>query len=165
MLINLGPILCGETDKISFDYKTDSPEDFDDIHFTDAVSVSGNIVNMAGYISLTLKASVPFSTHCARCWKEINSVFNLDFCKGIAAKNTLQNEDTDDYLIMKNDSVDIDTPLGEAILLSFPITFLCKEDCKGLCPMCGEDLNEGECNCVKKEIDPRLEILKKLLDK
>ena len=89
----------------------------------------------------------------------------MDFCKGIAAKNTLQNEDTDDYLIMKNDSVDIDTPLGEAILLSFPITFLCKEDCKGLCPMCGEDLNEGECNCVKKEIDPRLEILKKLLDK
>lgn len=165
MLINLGPILRGETDKLNFDYKTRSPEDFDDIHFTDEIAVKGTIVNMAGYISLTLHASVPFSTHCARCWKEISSVFSLEFKKGIAAENTLQNEDTDDYLIMKSDHVDIDTPLTEAILLNFPMTFLCKEDCKGLCTKCGKDLNEGECGCEKKEIDPRLEILKKLLDK
>ena len=36
-------------------------------------------------------------------------------------------------------------------------------DCKGLCPKCGKDLNEGKCNCQTKEIDPRLEVLKKFL--
>ncbi len=41
---------------------------------------------------------------------------------------------------------------------------LCKEDCKGLCPTCGKDLNEGPCGC-KKELDPRLAVLAKLLDK
>ena len=69
MLINLGSILRGETDVIDFDYKTDSPSDFDDISFKDEISVSGSVRNMAGYIRLELKADVPFSTHCARCWK------------------------------------------------------------------------------------------------
>ena len=164
MLINLGSILRGETDVIDFDYKTDSPSDFDDISFKDEISVSGSVRNMAGYIRLELKADVPFSTHCARCWKEIDSVFSLDFVKSVAAKNVLQNEDNDDYVIIENDSVDIDTPLLEAITLNMPLTFLCKEDCKGLCTKCGKDLNEGKCSCPEKEIDPRLEILKKLLD-
>lgn len=165
MLINLSSILRGETDVISFDYKTDSPSDFNDISFSSEISVSGVIRNMAGYISLELKATVPFSTHCARCWREIDSVYTFEFSKSIAAKNVLQNEDNDDYLIIENDSVDIDTPLIEALLLNMPLTFLCSEDCKGLCPKCGKDLNEGKCDCPEKEIDPRLEILKKLLDK
>ena len=165
MLINLSPILRGETDVINFDYKTDSPSDFNDISFSNEISVSGVIRNMAGYISLELKATVPFSTHCARCWSDIDLVYTFDFSKSIAAKNVLQNEDNDDYLIIENDSVDIDTPLLEALVLNMPLTFLCHENCKGLCPKCGKDLNEGDCNCPKKEIDPRLEILKKLLDK
>ena len=40
---------------------------------------------------------------------------------------------------------------------------LCREDCKGLCPHCGKDLNEGPCGCEPRQIDPRLEALKKLL--
>lgn len=165
MLINLGSILRGETDVINFDYKTDSPSDFNDIFYDSEISVNGSVRNMAGYIRLELRATVPFSTHCARCWKEIRSVFTFDFEKSVAAKNVLQNEDNDDYVIMENDSVDIDTPLIEAITLNMPLTFLCKEDCKGLCGKCGKDLNEGKCDCPEKEIDPRLEILKKLLDK
>jgi len=41
---------------------------------------------------------------------------------------------------------------------------LCDEDCKGLCPKCGQDLNQGQCGCVTKEIDPRLAVLQKFLD-
>ena len=48
--------------------------------------------------------------------------------------------------------------------VKFPVRFLCDEDCKGLCPKCGKDLNEGECSCVTKEVDPRLEPLRKLLE-
>ncbi len=42
---------------------------------------------------------------------------------------------------------------------------LCDENCKGICPNCGADLNAGTCRCDKQEIDPRLEVLKKLLNK
>lgn len=165
MLIDIGAILRGETDIIEIDHIIDPPEDFDDIHFTGKVSVKGRVRNMAGYMTLEVRAILPFTTHCSRCWKEISREFTLDFSKRIAAKNTLQNEDNDDYIIIEKNNIDMDSPLLEAILLDFPMTFLCKEDCRGLCPKCGADLNSGDCSCVKKEIDPRLEILKKLLDK
>ncbi|MBQ3561654.1 MAG: DUF177 domain-containing protein, partial [Oscillospiraceae bacterium] len=48
--------------------------------------------------------------------------------------------------------------------LEVPFQLLCREDCKGLCPVCGSDLNEKTCNCNQKQIDPRLEKLKMLLD-
>ena len=58
--------------------------------------------------------------------------------------------------------------LRDTILLSIPLKPLCREECKGLCPVCGKNLNEGECEHVKKkeeEIDPRWEKLKALLEK
>jgi uncharacterized protein len=48
--------------------------------------------------------------------------------------------------------------------MEFPLRFLCHDDCKGLCQRCGKNLNEGECDCSKKEIDPRMAPLQKLLD-
>ena len=165
MLIDVTPILRGETDRIGIDSRIDPPQDFDDITFTGEINVTGGIKDMSGYTTLDITASIPFRTHCARCWKEISRTFKLDFSKRIAGKNVLENEDNDDYLLIEDNRVDLDTPLIEAINMNFPMTFLCKEDCKGLCPKCGKDLNEGKCGCPEKEIDPRLEILTKLLDK
>ena len=50
----------------------------------------------------------------------------------------------------------------EELLLHMELTVLCKEDCKGLCPKCGHDLNEGDCGCDRREIDPRLQKLTQL---
>lgn len=51
------------------------------------------------------------------------------------------------------------------IILEIPIKPLHDEDCKGLCPICGQDLNEEECDCEKESIDPRLEKLKEFKQK
>jgi len=76
----------------------------------------------------------------------------------------LEQED-DDYLMIEHGGIDLDTPLLEDLVLSLDFAYLCKEDCKGLCFTCGHDLNDGDCGCAnKKEIDPRLAILAKLLD-
>ena len=58
----------------------------------------------------------------------------------------------------------MDEQLREQMEIEFPIRFLCKDDCLGLCSKCGKNLNEGECSCEKKEIDPRLLPLQKLLE-
>ena len=50
------------------------------------------------------------------------------------------------------------------VTLELPFQLLCREECKGLCPVCGADLNETTCNCNTKKVDPRLEKLKMLLD-
>lgn len=48
----------------------------------------------------------------------------------------------------------------EQVLIGLPMKPLCREDCRGLCPSCGTDLNTGTCACAAKAVDPRLEVLK-----
>lgn len=55
--------------------------------------------------------------------------------------------------------------LREQLLLEVPIKVVCREDCKGLCPQCGQNLNQGSCNCVPQAQDPRWDALRDLRDK
>ena len=75
----------------------------------------------------------------------------------------LSNEDDDSYLVVEDGLLDIEELVVSDILLALPSKFLCKTDCKGLCPVCGTNLNDSECSCEKKQFDPRLEALKELL--
>jgi uncharacterized protein len=59
--------------------------------------------------------------------------------------------------------LDLRQPLREQILLALPMHSLCRPDCRGLCPNCGQNLNAGQCPCAQDGIDPRLAALKNLL--
>lgn len=58
--------------------------------------------------------------------------------------------------------LDLAAVCWEQFMLSLPVAPLCKEDCKGLCPVCGTNLNEGECSCVREHDDPRMAPLRDL---
>lgn len=164
MFIDVKPILSGTVTRLNFDYRLPAPAPFDDIRFPEEVRVVGEVKNMAGYMTLTAKATVPYVTRCARCLKEIAREIEHTFTRTLATR--LQNDENDDYLLISEGRVDIDTPLLEDLILNLDSIYLCREDCKGLCPKCGKDRNEGDCGCSeKKEVDPRLAILAKLLDK
>jgi uncharacterized protein len=171
MVLDLTSIISGKVNTLDFEYDidTDSEESAlippDDVSFAPPVHVKGTVVNTAGYMTLSLTAELEYSTHCARCLKDISGKFILNFNRTVANSGTLQDEDNDDYVIMKNGKLDIDRELVEEMLLEFPSKFLCEEECAGLCPKCGKNLNFGPCDCPKKkEIDPRLAILQKLLE-
>ena len=70
----------------------------------------------------------------------------------------------DDLYLVESDTVELDEILVPELILDMEMTVLCREDCKGLCPKCGRDLNLGLCGCVTREIDPRLAVLQKFLD-
>jgi uncharacterized protein len=59
----------------------------------------------------------------------------------------------------------LEDTLREQVLLSVPLKTLCREDCKGLCPHCGRDLNQGECSCTEQMEDPRWAALKEIRSK
>ncbi len=59
--------------------------------------------------------------------------------------------------------IDMDPILSEMIVLNHPVKTLCKEDCKGICPNCGADLNHEACRCNLEKFDPRWEELRKLI--
>ena len=73
----------------------------------------------------------------------------------------LESSDLDTDVIDGNE-LDLAEVAREQIVLNLPEQVLCSEDCKGICPTCGTDLNEGECRCREDDIDPRWQALKEL---
>ncbi|MBE6611156.1 MAG: DUF177 domain-containing protein [Ruminococcaceae bacterium] len=123
---------------------------------------------MGGYIRLTAKVSVEYDAECARCLKSVHRTFAVEFERTVVNQGELVNQeddDGDDYIEIVDGKLALEETAAEQLMMEFPTKELCREDCKGLCPKCGRDLNTGECGCVKKEIDPRLAILQKLLEK
>ena len=74
-------------------------------------------------------------------------------------------DDDGDYIETPDYRLELDDLVLSDILLELPLKYLCSDDCKGLCERCGKNLNEGECDCKGKEIDPRLAVLQKWVDK
>lgn len=132
----------------------------DDELIIQPVKVSGYIKSSTGVVSLSASARLTVSTQCAKCAKDISR--RLDVPVEHMLISHLNDEDNDDYILVENLVLDLDELVLEDIYLSLPSRFLCKDNCKGLCPFCGKDINEGDCGC-KKSVDPRLEALKQLL--
>ncbi len=109
----------------------------------------------------TINASVEVA--CDRCAVPINVPVNTDFdvtylpveALTVDAEVTELQEDDLNFAAYEGDTVDIDELAREQILLALPTRQLCREDCKGLCPTCGADLNTGTCQCELQEVDPR----------
>ena len=72
-------------------------------------------------------------------------------------------DDELDVTYLEEGRINTDHLLRENILLSLPVQPLCREDCRGLCPRCGANLNQGACSCRETPADPRFEALRKLL--
>ncbi len=173
MKLDLRPLLAGDR-FLSFDYELMLDIDPEDtasflygVSFPSPMKVKGEITNTAGYMRMTLSMSVDYVTECARCLSEVSGTFSLDLEKTVAPRNLLSGLDEDkldDYAIIEDGFLDMDEQLRAQLEMEFPVRFLCREDCKGLCQRCGKNLNEGKCGCVEKEIDPRMAPLKKLLE-
>lgn len=124
------------------------------------VAVNGYIKNSTGIVSVSAEAVLTVSTQCAKCAKDISKVLKVPVKHYLI--DQLNDENNDDYIVVDDFSLNLDELVLEDVFLSLPTRFLCKADCKGLCPFCGKDLNERICDC-KKPADPRLAALQQLL--
>ena len=107
-----------------------------------------------------------FKTKCSKCLKEIEIEQDIQFKdlfipEGKASKD-YEDRSEGNLLSIKNNKLDILESIEASIAESLEISYLCKSNCPGLCPICGKRLAEGQCACEKDEVDPRLEVLKKL---
>ena len=129
--------------------------------YTDGPTGEGVIVNSAGALTLRGRLTAAMRCRCDRCAGEFDTVREIPLEVKLAVE--LQDEEDPDYYLLTGEKLDIDDLLESAFILSMDQQLLCREDCKGLCPRCGADLNDGPCGC-KKESDPRLAVLEQLLD-
>lgn len=129
--------------------------------FQSPVCVVGSVANKAGIVTLKAEASFTYSGNCDRCAEPFCRDYRVKMEHTLALH--LENEENDAFLLVENGVLDVDELALSDILLALPTKMLCEEDCKGLCPFCGQNLNQSHCNC-KKPVDPRLEALMQLLE-
>ena len=164
MRLDLRPILRTPGASLPFQFRLDlSGMDFYGARpFAHPVRVSGAVRNMAGALSLEGTAETTMELVCDRCLKPFSQDLALPVSTLLAEE--LEDEENDEIVLLEDGAADLDEIFTTALVLSMDAKHLCSEDCKGLCPTCGADLNLGPCQC-RKEPDPRFAALAQLLDK
>ena len=167
MILDMRPMLRGETDRIEIDFSL-APQLPDDAKPDGDARVVGEITDRAGYMRLSLCATLQYNAQCARCLEPVHDEFSVELERTVSTRENLSEkqleENVDEYAIIEDGKLDLGELVREELLLSFPMRFLCSPDCPGLCPKCGKPLRDGDCGCPKKEPDPRLAVLKTLLE-
>jgi len=164
MLIDVKPILHTPGSRLDFQFELDlSDLEFDGRYpISRPVAVEGEVRNTADLLELFLTARTTLDAVCDRCGKAFPLDKSVEYRCMLAEE--LQNGESDEIVLLEDGKVDAGDLARTAFILGMDSKTLCSEDCKGLCPRCGADLNLGPCSC-KKEPDPRLAALAKLLDK
>lgn len=122
--------------------------------FKEPVSVNGSISNNGKSLIFKAEGRGILETRCARCMKDIEAEVTFPIDENLVRAEDSENAD-EDSILFEGNIIEIDEIALNSFLMNVPPRFLCKEDCKGLCPNCGADLNEGECGCDHEQIDPR----------
>lgn len=173
MILNISSLLSGEKNRLDIDYMLSVTTDdvgnavnLSGVTFPTPARVTGVITDNAGYMRLSLSVTLPYITFCARCAREVSGDFEIDFERTVVPEGMVDDaeEKEEDFVVVENGMLDIDEQLTEVLMLDFPTRVLCKEDCKGLCQKCGKDLNEGQCDCPTKEINPAFAKLLQMFD-
>ena len=146
MFINLKQLydIVGEKQIVDYAVSSEKLSEVKGYSFACPVTVKGTIVNRAGIVMLDYSAEFTLRSVCDRCLEEFERSYCYDF-EHILVRSL--NTDNDEYIVTESDQLDMDELAIMDILLQFPSKMLCRDDCKGLCPHCGTDLNYNECNC------------------
>ena len=115
-----------------------APSEFDldtsEVKFKGSINMSTDAKKEMMVVSTKTHLNATAEFICSRCLKEFDRIVEKDF--------DIQ------YPLDKSERfIDISQDIRQEVILSYPVKFLCKPDCRGFCPKCGQDLNSGECNC------------------
>ena len=169
MLVNLSDVLTSEGRQMSmevplemtifksgmgsFEIAEKSPVSFT---FT---NIEPEKAKVEGNVKLT------FRTNCDRCLTEVPTILDLTFERIVTSPEVAaEDEDADDLSFMDGYQLDVETFVYNEIIGNWPAKILCKEDCKGLCPVCGQNRNVRDCGCDTFVPDPRMAVIQDIFN-
>ncbi len=165
MKIDLQKLINATVDEIPFSGTIDLRKEtfFGEHPFQFPVEYQGVITSQLDVLRCTGEIHTTYVTTCARCLKPLEVSVHVSVNMLLLQEAEGQEEEENVFLIAGNvlNPEDVFVP---ALLLEINMAYLCKPDCKGLCPHCGADRNETHCDCGGKQIDDRFAVLQKLLD-
>jgi uncharacterized protein len=137
---------------------------------------------VSGGVLLEAYFETAVNAPCKRCLADVSVPLKVEFTLNLLPRSKVKADDAggegeDDEKTEKAGSfplssanedvfdgrtIELDPIIREQILLALPMDAVCRDDCKGLCPSCGKDLNESACACAPRPMDPRLAALKSI---
>lgn len=165
MRLDLSKMIGAAEARLPFEGSCDLSQEkmFGELPFQHPVYYSGVVENHYGVLRLTGTVKTVYVTACARCLKPLDILLTAQVDMVLSRDPAA--EEKDDVFLLQDESVEVEDILIPELLLQVDRAYLCKEDCKGLCPHCGCDLNETTCSCESKQMDPRFAALAALLEK
>lgn len=130
------------------------------VEFAEPVKIEGTLRNQDDVFVLEAKGAAVVTMQCDRCLSPVRKELCFEI-KERFAHTGREDEETETFA---GDQIDLADYVKRGIIGELPMKLLCREDCKGLCPVCGKDLNEGDCACDTTERDPRFESLRALFN-
>ncbi|MDR1927799.1 MAG: DUF177 domain-containing protein [Oscillospiraceae bacterium] len=165
MFLELEPVLNTPGLSLPFSYELpEQPSEAEEgggFPFAARPKINGLVKNRAGIVTLEGSASLLLAVQCARC----AAPFRLPLT--VALEHTLvrsrASEESDALVLVEQFRYSPDALVWEDIVLAMPQRFLCREDCRGVCPQCGQNRNEGICACRNQPDGQRPQTLRQLL--
>ncbi len=129
------------------------------LDFQKPLFVEGSVLNIGGTLEISARITGSYVTECFRCTKPVEQGFSADLLESV--DNSFSDIDGECIAVQGN-VIDISGSIEACIFGNIPLQILCSEECRGLCPICGINLNEKECNCDATVYDPRFAIFRNL---
>lgn len=164
MNYSLKPLFMGDVSVVPIEETLDlsALEVQENKPFVQPVRVIGTVQYVDGVVTLRAEVQYRFDGVCDRCAEPFQRMETLSISHVLVT--SLNDESNEDFVLLKDFQLSLDELVIADLLLSLPMKSLCREDCRGLCPQCGRNLNEGLCGCRQETVDPRLAALKDLLN-
>ncbi len=138
MNVDLLPIINNENEKVSFDGTLTYEYEGAVIN----AEVNGYVINFAGSLEVHGDIRADISAPCAKCLETVNDYMELSINETVG----------EDGIELEGTVIDIDSIVYGELMVNIPIRFVCSDECKGLCPKCGANLNIKQCQCKDDEV-------------
>lgn len=169
MLVNLSDVMTIEGMQLKKEVPLEMPcfeSGEEKFEITDRTPISFLFVNagpgragIRGNIQLTVQA------YCDRCLTDVAVPLWLEFERVALAPGVSLSETDDEVDLTDGYQLDTEDFVHNEILLNWPVKILCREDCKGICPVCGQNRNRGDCGCDTFVPDPRMAVIQDIFNK
>ena len=164
MKVELRPLFSADSGRIPLDVTFDLSEiAVGGCHpLCEPVRFTGGVFNRAGVVTLEGRIDARYTAPCDRCGDESDE--RVDCEVDYVLTESLAGDERDDYWVVPDGMLDLDEVVRTELLPALPTKHLCSPDCKGLCSVCGANLNHTECGCSAKQDNPFAEALASFFD-
>lgn len=165
MIVNLSGFINSPDLEYKFEGKIESNKSrysIDNYNLVFPIDYKATIFKVQDQLILYLDIKYIIHTYCSRCLVEVDKKMETKletYLINDCDLEKLELEDSKEYYEIKDLNLDLDDIIISQVITSMPLKILCDENCKGICSTCGQDLNEGLCECEDSSIDPRFEKL------